>query len=129
MASPAPNTHTGVWRQLRATSGDATTTAPPPSVMTQQSIRCSGSEMTRELTTSSTVTGSRKRALRIHGGVVTHGHGHLGQLLGGGAVEVHVPASDHGVKADGGKAVKFLEAVRRRLQDGVAEATDAAGAH
>ena len=62
MASPTPSTQTGVWRQLRATSGDATTTAPPPSVMTQQSGRCRGEEITRELTMSSTVTGSRNRA-------------------------------------------------------------------
>ena len=62
MASPAPRTHTGVCRQLRATSGDATTTAPPPSVMTQQSIRCKGSEIIRDPTTSATLIGSRNSA-------------------------------------------------------------------
>ena len=36
--------------------------APPPSVMTQQSRRWSGSEIIGELTTSATVTTSRSRA-------------------------------------------------------------------
>ena len=62
MASPTPSTQTGVWQQLRATSGDATTTAPPPSVMTQQSGRCRGEEIMREFTMSATVMGSRNRA-------------------------------------------------------------------
>ena len=36
--------------------------APPPSLMTQQSSRCSGSAIIGELTTSSTVTTSRSIA-------------------------------------------------------------------
>ena len=35
------------------------TSAPPPSLMMQQSSRCSGDEMIREASTSSTVIGSR----------------------------------------------------------------------
>ena len=42
--------------------GMATGTAPPPSVITQQSSRCSGSAIIGELTTSSTVTTSRSSA-------------------------------------------------------------------
>ena len=56
--------------------------------------------------------------LGVHGGVVAHGDGDLGELLGGGAVEVHVPAGDHGVEADGGETVEFLEAVGGRVEDG-----------
>ena len=39
-----------------------TISAPPPSVMTQQSSRCSGSATIGEFTTSSTVTTSRSMA-------------------------------------------------------------------
>ena len=67
--------------------------------------------MTREPTTSSTVIGIAEEGLGVHGGVVPHGHGHLGQLLGGGAVKVHVAAGDHGIEAHGSHAVEFLEAV------------------
>ncbi|CFN82017.1 Uncharacterised protein [Bordetella pertussis] len=41
--------------RLRATSGAASTSAPPPSVMTQQSSRCSGSAIMGEASTSSTL--------------------------------------------------------------------------
>ena len=43
----------------RARSAEVITTAPPPSLTTQQSSRCSGDEMTRDVSTSSTVIGSR----------------------------------------------------------------------
>src|SRR5438132_310421 len=46
-------------------AGLATTRAPPRSVMTQESSRCSGSEIIGELTTSSTVTTSRSRACEL----------------------------------------------------------------
>ena len=42
--------------RLFAISGLAITSAPPPSEMTQQSSRCSGSATIGEFTTSSTVT-------------------------------------------------------------------------
>jgi hypothetical protein len=42
--------------RLLATSGEVTITAPPPSLITQQSSRCSGSVTIGEFTTSSTVT-------------------------------------------------------------------------
>ena len=50
-------------RRLRAgrapRSSEVSTTAPPPSEMMQQSSRCSGDEITRDASTSSTVIGSR----------------------------------------------------------------------
>ena len=55
-------------------------------------------------------------------------HGDLGQLLGGGAELVHVPVGDHGVEANGGQAVQFLETVGRRVEARVAEPAHAAGA-
>ena len=73
--------------------------------------------------------GIAEQRLGVHGGVMPHGHRDLGQLLGGGAVEVHVPTGDHGVEAHGGHAVELLEAIGGRLQDGMAEASDAAGSH
>jgi hypothetical protein len=51
--------------KLRAISGFTTTSAPPPSVMTQQSSRCSGLAMIGERTTSSTVTTSRSSACSL----------------------------------------------------------------
>src|SRR3982750_1775158 len=51
---------------LAAISGATTTIAPPPSVMTQQSSRCSGSEMIGEFTTSSTVTTSFSSACGLY---------------------------------------------------------------
>src|SRR5690348_17909071 len=49
-ASPAPRTFT-IGRLSRfATSGRATITAPPPSLITQQSRRCNGSERSEEHT-------------------------------------------------------------------------------
>src|SRR5260370_208940 len=48
--------------RLFATSGPATMIAPPPSLMTQQSSRCSGSAIIGELTTSSTGTTARSIA-------------------------------------------------------------------
>ena len=65
-ASPAPSTRTfGRFSDL-ATSGEVTISAPPPSVTTQQSSRCSGSAIIRELTTSSTVTTSFRKACSFH---------------------------------------------------------------
>ena len=64
-ASPAPSTFTSGRLRLFAISGFTTTMAPPPSVMTQQSSRCSGSEIIGELMTSSTVTTSRKSAFGL----------------------------------------------------------------
>jgi hypothetical protein len=55
IASPPPSTHTGFCLQPRATCADAITTAPPPSEIMQHSSMCSGSAITREPTTSSTV--------------------------------------------------------------------------
>ena len=56
VASAQPSTFTsGRFRDF-AISGRATISAPPPSEMTQQSSRCSGSETMGEFTTSSTVT-------------------------------------------------------------------------
>ena len=52
--------------RLLATSGATTITAPPPSEITQQSIRCSGSAIIGEASTSSTVTTSRSMACSFH---------------------------------------------------------------
>ena len=62
-APAAPSTYTGGWRRSRARSAVVRTTAPPPSEITQQSSLCSGSAIMRELTTSSTLRGSRYIAL------------------------------------------------------------------
>ena len=63
--SPAPMILTGGRCRLLAISGLTTTSAPPPSLMTQQSSRCSGSAITGELTTSATVTTSGSMALGL----------------------------------------------------------------
>src|ERR1700757_3503011 len=55
--SPWPRTVTVCLDKSLATSGDTTTRAPPPSLITQQSSRCSGSLITGDSSTSSTVTG------------------------------------------------------------------------
>ncbi|CFT87272.1 Uncharacterised protein [Bordetella pertussis] len=55
MVSPWPTTLMRGRFRLRATSGATITNAPPPSVMTQQSSRCSGSATIGEPSTSSTV--------------------------------------------------------------------------
>jgi hypothetical protein len=62
VASPAPSRRTRGRCRRFATSGCTTTSAPPPSVMTQQSSRCRGSAIIGDATTSSTVTTSRSRA-------------------------------------------------------------------
>ena len=54
----APAAASGSWRSRAR----ATISAPPPSLITQQSSRCSGSAIIGELTTSSTVTTSRSIA-------------------------------------------------------------------
>ena len=64
--SPAPISLTLGRLSLAAISGATTTMAPPPSVMTQQSSRCSGSEIIGEFTTSSTVTTSRNSACSLY---------------------------------------------------------------
>ena len=56
------------------------------------------------------------------------GNGNLGELLRRGAEQLHMPLGDHGVQAHGGQAVKFLEAVGRRIEARVAEASHAARA-
>ena len=48
--------------RLLAISGFVTISAPPPSLITQQSSRCSGVETIGDFTTSSTVTTSRSIA-------------------------------------------------------------------
>ena len=65
MASPAPRIHTGSFGRSFARSSETRTTAPPPSERMQQSSLCNGEQMTRELTTSSTVIGSRYMALGL----------------------------------------------------------------
>src|SRR4051812_19201320 len=54
--SPWPRILTLRRGRSRATSGLTSTTAPPPSVITHESRRCSGSATSGELTTSSMVT-------------------------------------------------------------------------
>ena len=61
-ASPWPSTVTAGRANERATSGLASTRAPPPSVITQQSSRCSGSATIGDASTCSTVTTSRRKA-------------------------------------------------------------------
>src|SRR5438067_3288778 len=61
-ASPNPITQTGSLRSLRARSGVVSTSAPPPSVMTQHSNRCTGEAIIGEERTSSTVMGLRLNA-------------------------------------------------------------------
>src|ERR1700760_4817387 len=69
-ASPWPTTATDCRARSLATSGDTTTRAPPPSLITQQSSRCSGSLIIGDASTSSTVTGlgSIARGLCAAGG-------------------------------------------------------------
>ena len=57
IASPDPAIHTGVVFRLFATAAEVISTAPPWSQTRQQSSRLSGHEITRELSTSSTVIG------------------------------------------------------------------------
>ena len=57
ISSPNPRTQIGGLRRLRARSGVVSTSAPPPSVMMQQSSRCTGVAIIGELSTSSTVIG------------------------------------------------------------------------
>ena len=57
---------TGGFAQLRATSGDAITSAPPPSLTMQHSSRCSGSASVRDSTTSlidTSATGSKSKSV------------------------------------------------------------------
>src|ERR1700684_3252514 len=61
-ASAAPSTLTFGRFNCPATSLFVTINAPPPSVTTQQSMRCKGVAMSGELTTSSTVTTDLRRA-------------------------------------------------------------------
>src|SRR6201996_2313292 len=61
-ASPCPRILTHCRGREAATSGLTTTTAPPLSVTTQQSIRCSGELIIGESSTSSTVTGVGRKA-------------------------------------------------------------------
>src|SRR3984885_12303679 len=65
-ASPTPMTFTSGRFRLLAISGFVTINAPPPSLMTQQSRRCSGLETIGELTTSSTVTTLRSIAFSLY---------------------------------------------------------------
>ncbi len=55
----AEQEHRRAWRRSRARSALVTTSAPPPSLMMQQSSRCSGREIIRLASTSSTVIGLR----------------------------------------------------------------------
>ena len=61
-ASPTPMTFTSGRFRLLAISGLVTISAPPPSLITQQSSRCSGVATIGDFTTSSTVTTSRSIA-------------------------------------------------------------------
>src|SRR5918912_1880652 len=65
-ASPWPMIFTFGRFTWRATSGLATMTAPPPSVTTQQSSRCSGSLSIGEASTSSTLTGFGSNACGLY---------------------------------------------------------------
>src|SRR5579859_296384 len=65
-ASPWPMILTLGRALWRATSGLAMMTAPPPSVTTQLSRRCSGSLSMGEFRTSSTVTGLRRSACGLY---------------------------------------------------------------
>ena len=60
--SPTPITFTFGRFRLLAISGLVTISAPPPSLITQQSSRCSGVATIGDFTTSSTVTTSRSMA-------------------------------------------------------------------
>jgi hypothetical protein len=64
MAMPAPSTSGGFCAD-RGPAREVTTSAPPPSEITQQSRRWSGEEMMRDASTSSTVIGSRYLAYGI----------------------------------------------------------------
>ena len=70
--------------------------------------------------------GVAKEGVGVHGGMAAHGDRDLGQLLGGGAIEVHVTLGNHGVQADGGEAVDFLKAVGSRVEDGRSSRTGCA---
>src|SRR5687768_17076857 len=58
-ASPIPSTRIGWDLRSRARSALVSTTPPPASVTRQQSSRLNGQQIIRELSTSSTVIGSR----------------------------------------------------------------------
>ncbi len=83
--------------RLFAISGRVTTTAPPPSVMTQQSRRCSGSATIGELSTSSHGDDVAQHGVRIVLGVMGGGDLDPGELLAGGAELVHVAHGAHAV--------------------------------
>src|SRR5665213_868309 len=64
--SPTPMTFTSGRFRLLAISGLVRISAPPPSLITQQSRRCSGVETIGELTTSSAVTTLRSMACSLY---------------------------------------------------------------
>ncbi len=64
--SPMPMTFTFGRFRLLAISGLVTISAPPPSLITQQSSRCSGDATMGDFTTSSTVTTSRSMACGLY---------------------------------------------------------------
>jgi len=105
--------------RLRAIASEVTTSAPPPSVTTQQSRRCSGSEIIGEFSTSSTVTTSRSIACFVVLGVVGCRDLDPGQLLAGGAEELmHVAHGAHAVDIVRGRAIGGLESASAPLARG-----------
>lgn len=62
LTSPLPSTWTGAFAILEARSALVTTSAPPPSVIRQQSLTRSGLETVGDERTSSTVMGLRRNA-------------------------------------------------------------------
>ena len=104
---------TGGRFSFLAISGLTMTSAPPPSLMTQQSSRCSGSAITGELTTSSTVIDLGQHGVRIVLRVMGGRDLDPGELLAGGAVLMHVAHGAHGVAVGGGQPIgKFPRRLR-----------------
>ena len=90
VAVAAPSTYTGGLRSERARSALVMTKAPAPSVTRQQSRRCRGSTLVWR--GQHVLDGERVAVAgpRIARGPFPGAHGDLGQLLGRGAVLVHV---------------------------------------
>ena len=108
-ASPWPSTLTPVRPSERATSGATTTIAPPPSVITQQSRRCSGSAIIGEYDDLLDGHDVAQEGVGVVLGVQRRRHLDLGQLLGGRAELVAVAGRGQGVAVDHDHAPELLE--------------------
>jgi hypothetical protein len=86
-----------------AISGRTRTIAPPPSLMTQQSSRWIGDQWRVEYVLDRDHL--RQHGVRIVLGVMGGGNFHPGELLGRGAVLIHMAHSAHRIAVDGSDGV------------------------